>query len=243
MENAISETEQQNSDLSRDLFCDELMIAVNDYSERLYGIMKAKMEIQKSIRRYLITKRVADMLSGASGLLVLSPFLLTVAAAIKLTSRGPALYSQKRTGKDGKIFKIYKFRTMVKDAEKKTGPVWAKKNDPRLTILGKFLRDSKIDELPQLINVVKGDMSLVGPRPERPYFTDMFLEIVPGYARRLEVLPGITGLAQLENGYDETPADVIRKLCFDVTYIKNMSLFTDIRLLLRTFWSVLVGKL
>ena len=140
------------------------------------------------------------------------------------------------------MFRIHKFRTMVKDAERKTGAVWAKKDDPRVTVVGRVLRKSKIDELPQLMNVIKGEMSLVGPRPERPYFVQRFDEIVPGYARRHDVIPGITGLAQLKNGYDSTPDDIYRKLRYDVTYIKKMGMAIDLRLLTDTFLAVLVGR-
>jgi lipopolysaccharide/colanic/teichoic acid biosynthesis glycosyltransferase len=131
---------------------------------------------------------------------------------------------------------------MVQDAERRTGPVWAKKEDPRLTVVGKVLRKSKIDELPQLFNVIKGEMSLVGPRPERPCFVEKFAEIVPGYNRRHDVIPGITGLAQLRNGYDSVPKDIYRKLRYDVTYMKKMGMIIDLRLLMETFLAVLLVK-
>jgi lipopolysaccharide/colanic/teichoic acid biosynthesis glycosyltransferase len=131
---------------------------------------------------------------------------------------------------------------MVQDAERKTGPVWAKKDDPRLTAVGRVLRKTKIDELPQLFNVIKGDMSLVGPRPERPCFVQRFSEIMPGYNRRHDVIPGITGLAQLRNGYDSTPNHIYRKVRYDVTYIKNRGMAIDFRLLVETFLAVLLAK-
>jgi lipopolysaccharide/colanic/teichoic acid biosynthesis glycosyltransferase len=115
-------------------------------------------------------------------------------------------------------------------------------NDPRLTLIGKVLRKSKFDELPQLFNIIKGDMSLVGPRPERPCFVQLFAEIMPGYNRRHDVIPGITGLAQLRNGYDSTPNDLYRKMRYDITYIRNMGMATDLRLLVETFLAVLLIK-
>jgi len=131
---------------------------------------------------------------------------------------------------------------MVQDAERKTGPVWARKDDPRLTVVGGVLRKAKIDELPQLFNVIKGEMSLVGPRPERPCFVQRFAEIMPGYNRRHDVIPGITGLAQLRNGYDKTPDDIYRKVRYDVTYIQKMGLAIDLRLLMETFLAILLVK-
>ncbi|MBM3241534.1 sugar transferase, partial [Candidatus Poribacteria bacterium] len=132
--------------------------------------------------------------------------------------------------------------TMVQDAERKTGPVWARKDDPRLTVVGGVLRKAKIDELPQLFNVIKGEMSLVGPRPERPCFVQRFAAIMPGYNRRHDVIPGITGLAQLRNGYDSSPDDIYRKLRYDITYIRRIGLAIDFRLLLETFLAILLVK-
>jgi len=190
----------------------------------------------------MITKRVIDVLGGAIGLILLSPLMLTIAALIKFDSKGTVFYCQKRVGKNGKVFKMFKFRTMVADAEKMTGPVWAKENDPRVTAVGRILRNSKLDELPQLFNLINGKMSLVGPRPERPHFVDQFSEIVPSYERRLEMIPGITGLAQLRNGYDREPEDVIRKLKYDLTYMQQMNLLTDFRLIFETVFAVVARK-
>ncbi len=193
---------------------------------------------------YLAVKRGMDIFAGAFGLILLSPIFLIAAIMIKIDSRGTVFYRQERVGKNGKLFMVYKFRTMVADAEQKTGPVWAKgTSDPRLTLVGRFLRKSKIDEFPQFINLVKGDMTMVGPRPERPFFVDHFVEKVPGYVRRLDVTAGITGLAQLRNGYDASAADVISKLEYDITYIRNMKLSMDLRLVAETFISALIGKL
>jgi len=191
---------------------------------------------------YLVAKRCLDVLAAIIGLILLSPLFLVVAILIKLDSQGPVFFNQERVGKNGRLFRIHKFRTMVQDAERKTGPVWARKDDPRLTVVGGVLRKAKIDELPQLFNVIKGEMSLVGPRPERPCFVQRFAEIMPGYNRRHDVIPGITGLAQLRNGYDKTPDDIYRKVRYDVTYIQKMGLAIDLRLLMETFLAILLVK-
>lgn len=219
----------------------ELEIAVNKYTRYLHEV--EMMELAKLSRGYFAVKRAMDLFVGILGLILLLPLFLVVMIIVKVDSRGPVFFSQQRVGKDGKLFKMYKFRTMVVDAESKTGPVWAVENDPRLTLVGRFLRKSKIDEFPQFMNLVKGDMTMVGPRPERPFFVDYFKAKIPGYARRLEVTPGITGLAQLRNGYDRRAVDVIKKLRFDVTYMKKMKLSLDLRLLRETFLAVLKRKL
>jgi lipopolysaccharide/colanic/teichoic acid biosynthesis glycosyltransferase len=143
---------------------------------------------------------------------------------------------------NNKIFRIYKFRSMFKDAEKHTGPVWSKKDDPRVTRIGRIIRKLRIDEIPQFYNVLKGEMSLVGPRPERPYFVDMLAEQLPYYRRRLKVRPGITGWAQVKHKYDESIDDVKVKLRYDLFYIENMSFRMDIKILARTILVVLFGK-
>jgi exopolysaccharide biosynthesis polyprenyl glycosylphosphotransferase len=192
-------------------------------------------------RTYFLAKRLIDIVGSTIGLLVLSPIILLTAILIKLTSQGPIVYTQVRVGKGGKLFNIYKFRTMTVDAEKHTGPVWAAKNDNRLTPIGCFLRKTRIDEIPQFINVLMGDMSIVGPRPERPLFVDQFKTQICDYEKRLNVKPGITGMAQVWHRYDETIQDVRKKIKYDVLYIKNMCFWTDIRIILRTFFVVATG--
>lgn len=158
---------------------------------------------------YLITKRIIDILASATGLILASPVMLLVAIAIKLDSPGPIIYSQVRVGKGGKEYLIFKFRSMVNNAEARTGAVWARKDDNRVTRVGKFIRKTRLDELPQLWNVLKGEMSLVGPRPERPLFVEKFEREHPGFKNRLLVKPGLTGLAQVNGGYDiKTPSEV-----------------------------------
>ena len=222
-------------------FRQELEAAVEKHSRYLQEVKN--MPKAKLPTWYFIVKRSMDILVGTLGLILLSPLLLVVIVMIKLDSRGPIFFSQIRVGKNGKLFKIHKFRTMVADAEEKTGPVWATENDPRLTYVGRFLRKSKIDEFPQFVNLIMGNMTMVGPRPERPSFVDHFIRAVPGYERRLDVSPGITGAAQLRNGYDSCAADIIRKLRFDITYVKKMGLYTDIGILAETFLAVVKGRL
>jgi lipopolysaccharide/colanic/teichoic acid biosynthesis glycosyltransferase len=176
------------------------------------------------------------------GLLIASPLLIVTGIVIKITSSGPVLYTQARVGKDGRLFNIIKFRTMHADAEAQTGPVWTKKNDSRITTIGKFLRETHIDELPQLINILKGDMSIIGPRPERPHFVEMLNDKIHGYSRRLAVKPGITGLAQCYREADEAIRDVKRKLRYDVLYIEKMCLMLDLVILWRTLSISLLGS-
>jgi exopolysaccharide biosynthesis polyprenyl glycosylphosphotransferase len=193
-------------------------------------------------RTYAFTKRLIDIIGATLGLILLSPLLLITALLVKLTSQGPVIYSQVRVGIKGRRFKIYKFRTMKTDAEKTTGPVWASSNDSRLTPIGRFLRKSRIDELPQFINVLMGQMSLIGPRPERPVFVDKLKMQISGYEKRLEVKPGITGLAQVFHHYDENISDVRKKVKYDQLYIKKLCLRTDLGILFRTFGVVLSGE-
>jgi lipopolysaccharide/colanic/teichoic acid biosynthesis glycosyltransferase len=213
----------------------------------------------------LVHKDIADRLMAAATLLFLSPLLLLVAGTIRLTSPGPIIYRQVRIGMNrrsavrtggraspyydvydrrtldlpGKPFIIYKFRTMVDRAEDGLGPIWAQRHDPRVTRVGRILRRLRLDEFPQLFNVLKGDMSLVGPRPERPTFIRDLIEEIPEYALRLRVRPGITGLAQVNLAYDTCLDDVREKVRCDLEYVRGFSFGNDIKILLRTVGVVL----
>ncbi len=171
-----------------------------------------------------------------AGLLMLpaAPVLLLLVAIVRLSSPGPGIYRQMRVGSRGKTFTMYKIRTMRHDAESRTGPTWATQNDPRLTRVGRFIRAIHLDELPQLINVLKGDMALVGPRPERPEFTQMLARHVDGYMDRLAIRPGVTGLAQINLPADSDLDSVRRKLVLDVDYIHTASVSLDVRILIWT---------
>lgn len=183
-------------------------------------------------------KRLLDILLSGTAMLLVSPLLLFTALAIKIADPGPILYSQIRTGRGEKEFKVYKFRTMRVDAEKLSGPVLATENDPRITSLGRFMRATRLDELPQIWNVLVGDMSIVGPRPERPFFVAQFKEEIPEYVYRHNVKPGITGLAQVYGKYNTTPYD---KLIYDLMYIQKCNILFDLVLIVQTV-RVLVTK-
>ena len=187
-------------------------------------------------------KRLMDVLVSLFVLAISSPLWVVIAIAIKMDTHGPVVFSQERVGKDGKVFNMFKFRSMRSDAEKSTGPVWAPVNDTRVTKVGRFLRNTRLDEIPQFINVLDGDMSLVGPRPERPYFVEKLSKEIPLYHRRLKVRPGITGWAQIKQGYDRSIDDVRSKVRYDLFYIENMSFRMDIKILLFTFYIMLMGK-
>ena len=176
-------------------------------------------------------KRFTDIILSAVALIISSPFFLIIAIAIKLEDRGPVFYKQKRLTRGGRIFDIYKFRTMVPDAEKRCGARLATENDPRITRVGRFLRSCRMDELPQLINIMKGDMSIVGPRPERPEIAAEIEEKIPEFRLRLKVKAGLTGYAQYYGKYNTTPYD---KLKLDLTYILNYSFLLDLKLMLLT---------
>jgi len=187
-------------------------------------------------------KRAVDMAVAAAILMVGLPLWVLVALLIKIDSRGPVFYMQERVGRNGKMFNMVKFRSMYSDAEKHSGPIWASKKDPRVTRVGKLIRRLHIDEVPQFINVLTGDMSLVGPRPERPFFVEKLATELPLYKRRLKVRPGITGWAQVKHKYDESIEDVKLKLKYDLFYIENMSWRMDLKILFNTFYVMLTGK-
>ncbi len=211
-------------------------------TNQLYGfpLIEIMPEIMQPWEQSM--KRLTDILVSFFVLTLSSPLWIVIAIAIKMDTPGPVVYSQDRVGKDGKVFKMHKFRSMRVDAEKDSGPVWAPKNDSRVTKVGRFLRNTRLDEIPQFINVLDGDMSLVGPRPERPFFVEKLSKEIPLYHRRLKVRPGITGWAQIKQGYDRSIEDVKSKVRYDLFYIENMSFRMDIKILLFTFYIMLMGK-
>lgn len=188
---------------------------------------------------YLPLKAAVEFLSAVVLLVLLTPVILAAAALVKLTSNGPAFYSQTRLGKRGKPFKLYKLRTMVQNAEAGTGPVWTAKNDPRITPFGKWLRDTHIDEFPQLVNVLMGHMGLIGPRPERPEFVSKLEWSFSNYRDRLAVRPGITGLAQVRLPPDSDLESVRNKLIHDLYYVRYVNPWLDVRILTVTGWQLL----
>jgi lipopolysaccharide/colanic/teichoic acid biosynthesis glycosyltransferase len=187
-------------------------------------------------------KRFVDFTGALLGLTLGFPILLLIGIAIALESRGSVLYSQERVGINGRTFRMYKFRSMVVDAERDSGPVWASAADPRITRVGAVLRRAHLDELPQLLNVLRGEMSIVGPRPERPAMVDRLAKLVPGYHQRCVVLPGITGLAQVRHGYDQSTKTVRQKLRYDRCYIRRHgSLALDLKIMAATVALIIHG--
>ncbi len=217
-------------------------IAGQARTTQLYGFPLIDVVPELMQQWQVVTKRLLDIAAAGLSLILGLPLWLIIAAAIKLDSKGPIVYKQTRVGKDLKNFTLLKFRSMAVDAEKHTGPVWASKNDPRVTKVGRFLRKSHLDETPQFLNVLKGQMSLVGPRPERPYFVEKLSQEIPLYKRRYKVKPGLTGLARVKYKYDESIEDVKIDLQYDLYYIENMSLKLDFKILFWTVFHVLLGK-
>jgi exopolysaccharide biosynthesis polyprenyl glycosylphosphotransferase len=215
---------------------------VSDVQETVYG--HVIQDIYKDIfkPREINIRRIFDYTVALFLILLFVPIFLLIALAIKLDSNGSVFYSQIRVGKDGREFRIYKFRSMAQDAEKKSGPIWAQKNDSRITRVGSLMRKMRIDELPQLINILKGDMSFIGPRPERPFFVGTFKQQIPLYTNRLKVKPGVTGWAQVKWGYDDTIEDVKEKLKYDLYYINGRSFLLDVKILFLTIGTVLLSK-
>jgi sugar transferase (PEP-CTERM system associated) len=187
-------------------------------------------------------KRIIGLVMSSVMLILLLPLLLFIAIIIKIDSTGPALFSQERVGENGEPFKLHKFRSMRTDAEAATGPVWAQEDDPRVTRVGRLIRKLRIDELPQLWNVFKGEMSFVGPRPERKFFVDDLKKKIPYYNERFSVKPGVTGWAQIKYSYGATEKDALEKLKYDLYYIKNMSIAFDLLVIFQTVKTVLLGK-
>ncbi len=221
------------------------MFSINNYDERLiqstaaqqktYVIEKAE---PKNSVSYVVIKRLIDIVCSLVVGLLLLPVMLIVGVAVCIDSPGGMIYRQKRLGKDGKEFYILKFRTMYEDAEK-DGPQWAESEDQRCTRLGTKLRKYRIDELPQAYNILVGDMSFVGPRPERPCFYEEFETYIHGFSNRLAVVPGLTGLAQVNGGYNLLPEE---KIIYDMEYIKTRSLWLDFKIVLKTIGVVFKGK-
>lgn len=182
-----------------------------------------------------------DILTSIIGLTLLFPVSLMVAIAIKSDSKGPIFYQQERVGEDGKIFRLLKFRSMRKNAEE-NGPVWAQVNDQRVTRVGRMIRKWRLDEIPQMINVLKGEMSLVGPRPERPIFVEQLSNEIPYYSLRNVIKPGITGWAQISYPYGASKEDALEKLKYDLYYIKRMSFLFDLTIIFETVKITLLGR-
>ncbi|MEC0247481.1 sugar transferase [Paenibacillus chitinolyticus] len=220
---------------------------MNVYNDQNGLLREPAVSVEVSIREkkyffgfysfYTYAKRISDFLLALIGIVLSLPIMLVVALAIRLESQGSVFFIQERVGQHGRIFKIIKFRSMTMDAEK-NGAQWAQKNDSRVTRVGKFIRKTRLDEIPQFINVLKGDMSLIGPRPERPMFTEQFNEEIPGFTKRLEVKPGITGWAQVNGGYEINPK---QKLELDLYYIKESSFRLDMKIMLKTIGVVFTG--
>jgi sugar transferase (PEP-CTERM system associated) len=190
----------------------------------------------------LALKRIIDMAFAALGLVVSTPIMLLVAVTVRLDSKGPAIYRQLRVGLKGRRFEVLKFRSMRVDAETQNGAQWALAEDPRVTSVGRFIRKYRLDELPQFINVLRGDMSFVGPRPERPVFVGELRKLIPYYDERHSVRPGVTGWAQVQYPYGASIEDSYKKMEYDLFYLKNMSILFDCAIVLQTIRTVLTGK-
>ena len=187
-------------------------------------------------------KVIPDVVFAIVLLIIGLPLWFFIVCVIKLDSKGPIFFKQVRLGKNNEKFTLIKFRTMIENAEIETGPVWTDKKDPRITFVGKWLRRFYLDEVPQLLNVLKGEMSIIGPRPERPYFAEQLVKKYSSYLDRLLVKPGLTGWAQIKHGYDENLEDVREKLKYDFYYIENVDIWLDIKIILTTIGVIVSGK-
>ena len=197
----------------------------------------------RKTRMLLVAKRTFDIVAAVCGLVLASPLMLLVAVIVKLESpRDPILYHQERVGLNGKVFTIHKFRTMRADAEAGTGPIWSRANDTRVTSVGRFMRKTRLDEIPQLCNVLSGEMSLIGPRPERPSFVEQLTQQIPFYGQRHVVKPGLTGWAQVRYSYGASVEDAVEKMQYDLFYVKNLSMRFDLVIAFETVKTVLLRR-
>ena len=197
----------------------------------------------RKTRMLLVAKRTFDIVAAVCGLVLASPLMLLVAVIVKLESpRDPILYHQERVGLNGKVFTIHKFRTMRADAEAGTGPIWSRANDTRVTSVGRFMRKTRLDEIPQLWNVLSGEMSLIGPRPERPSFVEQLTQQIPFYGQRHVVKPGLTGWAQVRYSYGASVEDAVEKMQYDLFYVKNLSMRFDLVIAFETVKTVLLRR-
>ncbi|MFP5111888.1 sugar transferase [Bacillaceae bacterium C204] len=208
----------------------------NYYQEYLI-VPSSNLTLSKNVEHYLYLKRAYDIFLATVGLIIAIPIVFFFTILIVIETPGSPIYVQERMGKNGKRFKMMKLRSMRMDAEK-GGAKWAEINDPRITKVGAFIRKTRIDELPQLVSVLKGDMSIVGPRPERPFFTEKFNKEIKGFENRLLVKPGLTGLAQVSGGYDISPRE---KLKYDLAYIQNLTFSLEVKIILKTFKVIFTG--
>lgn len=208
-----------------------------NFYEEYAATVEVKKVTEKQVDYYDALKRTFDIIFSIISLPFALIFIFIFSIIIKLETSGPIFFSQERVGLNGKYFRVIKLRSMAMDAEK-NGAKWATQNDPRVTKVGRFIRKTRIDELPQLFNILKGDMSLIGPRPERPMFTAEFNEQVPGFVDRLSVRPGLSGWAQINGGYDLTPRE---KLKLDLYYIDNKSFILDLKIVLKTIKVVITN--
>jgi lipopolysaccharide/colanic/teichoic acid biosynthesis glycosyltransferase len=228
---------------------DRIVVGLSDRRGRLpvEQLLRAKLSgvrVEDATTTYerLTGKILIDDLKPSWLIFVTAPLMLLTAIAVKLESTGPAIYRQKRVGESGRVFLIYKFRSMRADAEQAGQPVWARDKDERVTRVGRFIRVTRLDELPQLWNVMRGDMSFVGPRPERPFFVEQLAREIPFYMQRHAVKPGLTGWAQVKYRYGSTIEDAMEKLRYDLYYIKHLSVFFDLTIALDTVKVILFGK-
>lgn len=220
----------------------------------MYDILLGKVKLNRIIGTTLVDvtfdpmpawqaniKEVLDYLMAIAGLILTLPVALALMIAIKATSRGPIIYKQERIGLHGKPFHIYKFRSMYVDAET-GGPALSNQTDPRVTPVGRFMRKTRLDEIPNFINVLKGEMSIVGPRPERQYYIDQIVKVAPHYLHLQKVKPGITSWGQVKYGYAENIDQMVERLKYDLLYLENMSLYIDFKIMIYTILTIFKGK-